>query len=155
MCRAEQIIEISFLRECGLGCVLGFSCCARKAQASRFGTKTQLAGRALTPMPPPGGKLTVELRHKSEMHIGAAICSAAWGTSCRRVRFCRPTAHPCGSTLHKRRVRPPCGAKKEGWHQASSRLTNRTKEMIHDSITQPNITRKIPSASAVCARYHG
>ena len=40
----------------------GFSCCARKAQASRFGTKTQLAGRTLTPMPPPGGKLTVELR---------------------------------------------------------------------------------------------
>ena len=66
MCRAEQIIEISFLRECGLGCVLGFSCRARKAQASRFGTKTQLAGRTLTPMPPPGGRLTAELRHKSE-----------------------------------------------------------------------------------------
>ena len=66
MCRAEQIIEFSFLRECGLGCVLGFSCCARKAQASRFGTKTQLAGRTLTPMPPPGGRLTAELRHKSE-----------------------------------------------------------------------------------------
>ena len=62
MCRAEQIIEISFLRECGLGCVLGFSCRARKAQASRFGTKMRLAGGTLTPMPPPGGKLTVELR---------------------------------------------------------------------------------------------
>jgi hypothetical protein len=56
MCRAEQIIEISFLRECGLGCVLGFSCCARKAQASLFDIKTALAGRTLTPnMPPFGG----------------------------------------------------------------------------------------------------
>ena len=45
--------------------------------------------------------------------------------------------------------------KNEGWHQASSRLTNRTKEMIHDIITQPNITRKTPSASVACARYHG
>ena len=45
--------------------------------------------------------------------------------------------------------------KSEGWHQASARLTNRTKEMIHDSVTQPNITRKIPSASVACARYHG
>jgi hypothetical protein len=44
----------------------GFSCCARKAQASRFGTKTQLAGKTLTPMPPAGGRLTAELRHKSE-----------------------------------------------------------------------------------------
>ena len=155
MCRAEQIIEISFLRECGLGCVLGFSCCARKAQASRFGTKTQLAGKTLTPMPPAGGGLTVELWHKSETHIGAAICSAAWGTLCRRVRFYGPTAHPCRSAPHKRHVRPPCGAKGEGWHQASPRLTNRTKEMIHDSVTQPSITRKIPSANAVCARYPG
>ena len=48
------------------GCVLGFSCLARKAQASRFGTKTQLAGRTLTPMPPPDGRLTAELRHRSE-----------------------------------------------------------------------------------------
>jgi len=48
------------------GCVLGFSCAARKAQASRFGTKTQLAGKTLTPMPPPDGRLTAELRHKSE-----------------------------------------------------------------------------------------
>jgi len=41
--------------------------------------------------------------------------------------------------------------KGEGWHQASARLTNRTKEMIHDSITQLSITRKILSASAACA----
>ena len=27
--------------------------------------------------------------------------------------------------------------------------------MIHDSVTQPNITRKIPSASVACTRYHG
>ena len=93
---------------------LGFSCCARKAQASRFGTKTQLAGRTLPPMPPPGGRLTAELRHKSETHIGAAICSAAWGALCRRVRFYGPTAHPCRSAPHKRRVRPPCSAKKRG-----------------------------------------
>ena len=44
------------------GSTSGFSCCARKAQASRFGTKTQLAGRTLTPMPPACGELTVELR---------------------------------------------------------------------------------------------
>ena len=36
----------------------------------------------------------VELRHKSEMHIGAAVCSAAWGASYLRVRFFGPTAHP-------------------------------------------------------------
>ena len=106
-------------------------------------------------MPPVCGELMVELRHKSEMHIGAAIRSAAWGASCRRVRFCRPTAQPCRSAPCKRRVRPPCGAKNEGWHQASSRLANRMREMIHDSVTQPNITRKIPSASVACARYHG
>ena len=106
-------------------------------------------------MPPTGGGLTVELWHKSGTHIGAAICSAAWGALCRCVRFYGPTAHPCRSALHKRRVRPPCGTKSKGWHQASSRLTNRMKEMIHDSVTQPNITRKIPSASAMCARYHG
>ena len=45
--------------------------------------------------------------------------------------------------------------KSKGWHQASPRLANRTREMIHDSITQPSITRNIPSASAVCVRYHG
>ena len=75
-------------------------------------TKTQLAGRTLTPIPPAGGELTGELRHKSETHIGAAIRSAAWGALCRRVRFYGPTAHPCRSALHKRRVRPPCGVKK-------------------------------------------
>ena len=41
---------------------LGFSCCARKAQASPFDIKTALAGRTLTPMPPASGELTVELR---------------------------------------------------------------------------------------------
>ena len=45
--------------------------------------------------------------------------------------------------------------KSEGWHQASSRLTNRTQEMIHDKTVQPTSARKIPSANAVCARYHG
>ena len=99
------------------GCVSGFSCCARKAQASRFGTKTRLAGRTLTPMPPPGGKLTVELRHKSEMHIGAAVCSAAWGASRRYVRLCGMTAHPCRFALHKRRVRPP-------WRREENRMKN-------------------------------
>ena len=99
------------------GCVSGFSCCARKAQASRFGTKTQLAGRTLTPMPPPGGRLTAELRHKSETNIGAAICSAAWGALCRCVRFYGPTAHPCRSVPHKRRVRPP-------WRREENRIKN-------------------------------
>ena len=62
-------------------------------------TKTQLAGRTLTPIPPPGGKLTVELRHKPETHVGAAVCSAAWGSLCQRVRLYRLTAHPCAG-LH-------------------------------------------------------
>jgi len=59
-------IEISFCMIPATGSTSGFSCCARKAQASRFGTKTQLAGRTLPPMPPASGELTVELRHKSE-----------------------------------------------------------------------------------------
>ena len=50
-------------------------------------------------MPPVCGELMVELRHKSEMHIGAAIRSAAWGASCQRVRLYRLTAHPCRSAL--------------------------------------------------------
>ena len=99
------------------GCVSGFSCCARKAQASRFGTKTQLAGRTLTPMPSVDGGLTAELRHKSETNIGAAICSAAWGASCRRARIYRLTAHPCRFALHKRRVRPP-------WRREENRMKN-------------------------------
>ena len=107
MCCAERIIENSFLAAGDAGCVLGFSCLARKAQASRFGTKTQLAGKTLTPMPPAGGELTGELRRKPETHVGAAVCSAAWGALCRCVRFYGPTAHPCRSALHKRRVRPP------------------------------------------------
>ena len=117
MCRAEQIIEISFLRECGLGCVLGFSCCARKAQASPFDIKTALAGRTLAPMPPPGGALTVKRKLSWTPNIGAAVCSAAWSTSCQRVRFCRLTAHPCRSALHKRRVHPP-------WQREENRMKN-------------------------------
>ena len=59
----------------------------------------------------------VELRHKSEMHIGAAIRSAAWGTLCRRVRIYRLTAHPRRFALHKRRVRPP-------WRREENRIKN-------------------------------
>ena len=154
MCRAEQIIEISFLRACGLGCVLGFSCCARKAQASRFGTKTQLAGKTLTPMPPVGGGLTAELRHKSEnAHRRSHLlrCVGHVVPTCAALPADRARAglrHTKAASAHR------AAQKGEGWHQASARLTNRTKEMIHDSITQPSITRKIPSASAVCTRYH-
>ena len=137
------------------GSASGFSCAVRKAQASPFDIKTALAGRTLTPMPPPDGRLTAELRHKSEnahrrsrllRGVGCVVpmCAVLWADCAS-----------CRSVPHKRRVCPPCGAKNEGWHQASSRLTNRTREMIHDSITQPSITRKIPSASAVCTRYHG
>ena len=57
-----------------------------------------------------------ELRHKSETNIGAATCSAAWGALCRRVRFCRLTAHPW-SAPHKRRVRPP-------WRREENRMKN-------------------------------
>ncbi len=137
------------------GSTSGFSCCTRKAQASRFGTKTQLAGKTLTPMPPAGGGLTVELRHKSETHIGAAVCSAAWGALCRCVRFYGPTAHPSVLRYANATSAHRAAQKNEGWHQASPRLANRTREMIHDSVTQPNITRKIPSASVACTRYHG
>ena len=57
----------------------------------------------------------VELRHKSEMHIGAAIRSAAWGALCRCVRFYGPTAHPWRSVPHKRRVHPP-------WRREENRI---------------------------------
>lgn len=59
----------------------------------------------------------VELRHKSEMHIGAAIRSAAWGASCQRVRIYRLTAHPRRSAPHKRHVRPP-------WRREENRIKN-------------------------------
>ncbi len=81
-------------------------------------------------MPPVCGELMVELRHKSEMHIGAAIRSAAWGASCRRVRFCRPTAQPCRSAPCKRRVRPPCGAKKRGLASSQRVLYNLQKQIF-------------------------
>ena len=59
----------------------------------------------------------VELRHKSEMHIGAAIRSVAWGALCRRVRFCRLPAYPWRSVPHKRRVHPP-------WQREENRMKN-------------------------------
>ena len=74
-------------------------------------------GKPQSPMPPASGELTAELRHKSETNIGAAICSAAWGALCRCVRFYGPTAHPCRSALHKRRVRPP-------WRREENRMKN-------------------------------
>ena len=110
-------IEISFCMIPATGSTSGFSCCARKAQASPFDIKTALAGRTQTPMPPAGGGLTAELRHKPETHVGAAVCSAVWGASCRGVRFCRPVAHPCRSAPHKRRVRPP-------WQREENRIKN-------------------------------
>ena len=70
-------------------------------------------------MPPAGGKLTVELWHKSETHIGAAVCSAAWGALCRCVRFYGPTAYPCRSAPHKRHARPP-------WRREENRTINFT-----------------------------
>ena len=50
-------------------------------------------------------------------HIGAAACSAAWDASCRYVRFCRLTAHPCRFAQSKRRVRPP-------WRREENRMKN-------------------------------
>ena len=43
-------IEISFCMIPATGSTAGFSCCARKAQASPFDIKTALAGRTLTPI---------------------------------------------------------------------------------------------------------
>ena len=110
-------IEISFCMIPATGSTSGFSCCARKAQASHFGTKTQLAGRTQTPMPPVGRGPTAELRHKPETHVGAAVCSAAWGALCRCVRFYGQTAHPWRSVPHKRHVRPP-------WQCEENRIKN-------------------------------
>ena len=62
----KEKIEIFFCMIPATGSTSGFSCCARKAQASPFDIKPALAGRTLTPLPPVGGELTVELRHKSE-----------------------------------------------------------------------------------------
>ena len=112
-------IEISFGMLPATGSTSGFSCCARKAQASHFGTKTQLAGRTQTPMPPVGGGPTAELRHKPETHVGAAVCSAAWGALCRCVRFYGQTAHPWRSVPHKRHARPP-------WRREENRTINFT-----------------------------
>ena len=86
------------------GCVLGFSCCARKAQ-HRVLVPNTACRRTLTPMPPAGGGLTVELWHKSETHIGAAICSAAWGTPCRRamLQAVRASVQACATQT----PRPP------------------------------------------------
>ena len=111
-------IEISFCMIPATGSTSGFSCCARKAQASRFGTKTQLAGRTLTPMPPTSGAGNSQIYTPTqEQHINAAICSAAWGALCRRVRFYGPTAHPHRSAPRKRRVRPP-------WQREENRIKN-------------------------------
>ena len=66
-----------------------------------------------------------------------------------RLRIRAGLYHTNATSAHR------AAQKSEGWHQASPRLANRMREMIHDSITQPSITRKIPSASAVCTRYHG
>ena len=58
---------------------------ARKAQASPFDIKTALAGRTLTPMPPVGGELMVELRiihQRSRLLRGVGrvvpMCAALW-----------------------------------------------------------------------------
>ena len=115
---------------------------ARKAQASPFDIKTALAGRTLTPMPPPDGRLTAELRHKSEnahrrshllRSMGRVVptCAVLWADHAS-VQVCA-TQTPRPPTVRRKKAR----------------------EMIHDSITQPSITRKISSASAVCTRYHG
>ena len=103
-------------------------------------------------MPPPGGKLTVELRiahRRSYLFRGVGrvvpTCAVLQADRASRAGLRYTNA---ASALR-------AAQKNEGWHQASSRLTNRTKEMIHDSVTQPSITRNIPSASVACTRYHG
>ncbi len=68
---------------------------------------------------------------------------------CAVLQADRASYHTNTASAHR------AAQKNEGWHHTSTRLANRTKEMIHDSITQPSITRKIPSASVACTRYHG
>ena len=90
----KEKIEISFCMIPATGSTSGFSCRARKAQASRFGTKTQLAGRTLTPMPPASGELTVELRivHRRSCllrGVGRVVpmCAVLWA-DCASVQVC-------------------------------------------------------------------
>ena len=78
---------------------------------------------------------------------GARCADMCGFAGCPRIRA--GLRHTNATSAHR------AAQKNEGWHQASPRLANRTREMIHDSTTQPSITRKIPSASAVCTRYHG
>ena len=77
-------------------------------------TKTRLAGRTLTPMPPVGGALTAELRHKSEKAhrrsrllrcVGRVVpmCAVLWANRASVRR----------STLRKRRVHPPWQCEKQ------------------------------------------
>ena len=75
---------------------------SRRRQPSCNGTSTAL-----------NSSHSVCLAHGS----GKARCADVCG-------FYGLTTHPCRSAPHKRHVRPPCGAKSEGWHQASSCLTN-------------------------------
>ena len=64
------------------GCVLGFSCLARKAQASRFGTKTQLAGRT----PAPNAACRRKIDGCTTKHISAQPFAPRRGT--RRADVC-------------------------------------------------------------------
>ena len=66
-----------------------------------------------------GRRTNAELRHKPETHVGAAVCSAAWGALCRCVRFYGQTAHPWRSVPHKRHARPP-------WRREENRTINFT-----------------------------
>ena len=88
------------------------------ARKLRFGTKTQLAGRTLTPMPPPGGELTVELRHKSENAYRHSHLLRGVG---RVVPMCTvlqaARASVCRPAPYKRRVRPP-------WRREENRIKN-------------------------------
>ena len=106
---------------------------SRRRQSSCNGTSTAL-----------NSSHSVCLTHGSSKARRANVCGFAG-----RLRIRAGLCHTNAASAHH------AAQKNEGWHQASSRLANRMREMIHDSITQPSITRKIPSASVACTRYHG
>ena len=66
MAYTKRKSKISSKRNQNRTTLLAFLAAQEKRKHRRFGTKTQLAGKTLTPMPPAGGELTVELRYESE-----------------------------------------------------------------------------------------
>lgn len=57
--------------------------------------------------------------------------------------------HPPATALHRR------FSHKEYYRHTTISLTTRIRDTTQDSATRPTSTKKMPSANAVCVRYHG